>query len=276
MESNGGIKENNNLEIPIENNILKVISEQRKKCLCKIKNNEGENSIGFFCVIPFINENNFLPVLISNNANFEENANNKIFITFYNNNDNNAITYEIIIDTKRKIYLDKKTNISFIEIKDKDNVDPNLFLHLDAKMFNIDLEKELFNKFIYLIYHSENNYSEYTIGKIKKINQEQKYFEFISKNQLSSSGYPIFNLNNNMVIGIQTELLNKENNYYKCLIFNDLIELFFNQEFDKDFDNIINETLFNSIINSNEKNILSIISKFNNNDKLSLELKEIM
>ena len=278
MEISSGIKEKNDLDYfgnPIDNKILKVISEQTKNCLCHIKNNEGDNLIGFFCVIPFINNNNLLPILVLNNANFKENTINKIFITLCNNK-NNTITSEIIIDNKRKIYLDEEINISFIEIKDKDNIDKNLFLFLDEKNFNDDLEKELLNKQIYLIYYLENNYSDYTTGIIKKINKQKKNFEFISKNRLSSSGYPIFNFNNNRIIGIQTEHLNKEDNYHKGLIFNDLIELFFNKEFDKDFDNIINDVLFSSITKANEENILSILSKFNNNDKLALELKEIM
>ena len=278
METSSGIKEKNDLdyfENPIDNKILKVISEQTKNSLCHIKNNEGDNSIGFFCVIPFINNNNLLPILVLNNANFKENTINKIFITLCNNK-KNTITSEIIIDNKRKIFLDEEINISFIEIKDKDNIDKNLFLFLDEKNFNDDLEKELLNKQIYLIYYLENNYSDYTTGIIKKINKQKKYFEFISKNRLSSSGYPIFNFNNNRIIGIQNEHLNKEDNYHKGLIFNDLIELFFNKEFDKDFDNIINDVLFSSITKANEENILSILSKFNNNDKLALELKEIM
>ena len=281
METSSGINEKNDLdyfENPIDNKILKVIPEQTKNSLCHIKNNEGDNSIGFFCVIPFINNNNLLPILVLNNANFKENTINKIFITLCNNKNNTITseTSEIIIDNKRKIFLDEEINISFIEIKDKDNIDKNLFLFLDEKNFNDDLEKELLNKQIYLIYYLENNYSDYTTGIIKKINKQKKYFEFISKNRLSSSGYPIFNFNNNRIIGIQTEHLNKEDNYHKGLIFNDLIELFFNKEFDKDFDNIINDVLFSSITKANEENILSILSKFNNNDKLALELKEIM
>ena len=187
-------KTKNGLQIPIEKNILKVISEQTKNCLCKIKNNKGDNSIGFFCVIPFINNNNLLPILVLNNANFEENTINKIYITLSNNNDNNIINSEIIIETRRKIYLDREINISFIEIKDKDNIDKNLFLFLDEKIFNFEFY-ELYDKLIYLIYYTENNYSEYTTRKIKFIDQEKKYFEFRCKNQLSSSGYPIFNLN---------------------------------------------------------------------------------
>ena len=45
---------------------------QMKNCICKIYKEDGTKGTGFFCNIPFPNEFNLLPVLVTNNHILEE------------------------------------------------------------------------------------------------------------------------------------------------------------------------------------------------------------
>jgi len=56
-----------NASEPISIDILKTIIEQTEKSICKIDCNEEGKGTGFFCVIPFPDKFNLLPVLITNN-----------------------------------------------------------------------------------------------------------------------------------------------------------------------------------------------------------------
>ena len=63
-----GIKEKNIVGFPnvISYECTEKIIEQMKKNVCKIRIG-NEQSTGFFCKIPFPDENNLLPVFITNN-----------------------------------------------------------------------------------------------------------------------------------------------------------------------------------------------------------------
>ena len=45
---------------------------QMKNCICKIYKEDGSKGTGFFCNIPFPNEFNLLPVLVTNDHILEE------------------------------------------------------------------------------------------------------------------------------------------------------------------------------------------------------------
>jgi len=57
----------NNAMEPIPTDILEIILRQTKESICKIICNDRENGTGFFCLIPFPDKFNLLPVLITNN-----------------------------------------------------------------------------------------------------------------------------------------------------------------------------------------------------------------
>ena len=63
----------------------KKITEQMEKNICKIKigNNRGT---GFFCKVPFPDENNMLPVFITNNHVIDDKILYIIYIIFYGKN----------------------------------------------------------------------------------------------------------------------------------------------------------------------------------------------
>ena len=99
-------------------NILKF--NQIKKCICNIYNKSNIKRLGFFCKISFPDKFNLLPFLITSNniLSYNDIGNNKIIkISIDVNNERKYIK----VDNTRKIYISKKLNIIFIEIKE--NVD---------------------------------------------------------------------------------------------------------------------------------------------------------
>ena len=89
MSKQNNIEENDllNASEPVSVDNLKTIIEQIEKSICKIKcNNEG-NGTGFFCLIPFPDKFNLLPVLITNNHVIEKKdiSNGKIIKFSINN-----------------------------------------------------------------------------------------------------------------------------------------------------------------------------------------------
>ena len=98
--------------VPIE--VLEIIIEQSKKCICKIKCKEGGYGTGFFCIIPFPDKLHPLPVLMTNNHVIDKEGiikGNKIQFTI----NNDKINVEIIIDEIRRIYTNKKYDITIIK-----------------------------------------------------------------------------------------------------------------------------------------------------------------
>ena len=113
-------------EIFIENSPISISAKntenilfQMKNCICKIIKDDGNKGTGFFCKIKFKEE--LLPVLITNNHILNINNlinNNIITFTF---NDNKEVR-KIKINKERKIYTNKKIDITFIEIKESDKI----------------------------------------------------------------------------------------------------------------------------------------------------------
>jgi len=123
---------------------------QMKNCICKIYKEDGIKATGFFCKIPFPNEYNLLPVLVTNNHVLEENdLKNKKMIELTINDDKEDKT--IILDKKRIVFNCPELDITIIEIKsDKDNI--YNFLDIDE---NINKEKEIIEK----IYRKKSVYT---------------------------------------------------------------------------------------------------------------------
>ena len=142
---------------------------QMKNSICKIHKSNGSNATGFFCKIKYFNEQNLLPVLITNNhvLNEDDIADKKnVFITINNEKENKSI----YIDESRKKYTSSKFDITIIEIKKSDNIEFKTFLGIDENIFKdepIDFYRQ---KSIYLIYYPLGNKAAYSNGKIKNIN----------------------------------------------------------------------------------------------------------
>ena len=186
--------------IPFES--MKFIMEQMDKNICKIKCKCGEYGTGFFCLIPFPDKLNLLPVLITNNHILEENdiTQGKI-IEFSISND--KYFFRIVIDNLRKKYTNKDYDVTFIEIYKNDGLNINLFLDIDDMIYK-DNSKELYNgKSVYLLHYPFGTNVEYSFGKITNI-ENNGIIKHLCQTQKGSSGSPILNYLNLKVMGIHS------------------------------------------------------------------------
>ena len=185
-------------EININSEMIKLIEKQKKSCICKIKKNNSKYGTGFFCIIPFENNNNKINALITHNKVISE-VDISIGKDIYFSINNNEFKYKITINKSRKVYTEnKKYYITIIELKDTDNLNNISFLELDNSIKNLNQ--------IYIIYYL-NNYFQHSIDKIH-FNQKLNYITF---NKIGDLGCPIINLSNNKVIGINKEINENKN-----------------------------------------------------------------
>ena len=178
-----------------------IIINQMKKNIFKIYSNDGNKGSGFFCKIPFIN-NNELKVLITNNQviNLETEK-----ITISMNNDKEIRKLEL---NNRIKYTNKEFDITIIEIKEKDNI--NNYLELDENIMKKDSNALYLNNSIYILHYPLGNKLGVSYGILQRIYEDKKYnFGHLCSTRKGSSGSPILNLTNNKVIGIHKEAADK-------------------------------------------------------------------
>ena len=198
-----------NVSEPIPISALKTIIEQTEKTICKIKCKDDGNGTGFFCVIPFPDKFNLLPVLITNNHVLErEDISKGKKIKFLLNNEQ---SFEVLIDSSRKVYTDEKYDITIIEMKKNDNLNFNDFLEIDENIYKKDLNDTYRQKSVYLIYFPYGKKATYSNGVIKRISEDKFNIEHLCSTEPGASGCPIINLNNNRVMGIHKGADNNKN-----------------------------------------------------------------
>ena len=109
----------------------KKIIEQMERNICKINIGE-EQGTGFFCKIPFPNQDKMLPVFITNNHVINKDILNKDKIELDIKKEKTM--KEIKLNNRMK-YTNKEYDITIIEIKEEeDNI--NDFLELDDIIIN--------------------------------------------------------------------------------------------------------------------------------------------
>ena len=187
---------------PVNGEQYEKITDQMKMNLCKIDSNGGFGS-GFFCKIPFPDENIMLRVLITSNHILNEN-NIKNGETIKFSLQNNQIEKKIIIDNTRKTYTNKELDTTIIEIKPTDEI--NSFLEIDEKLYKKNTKKK---EEIYIIQYSKDKKYSFSTGKIHQFNKNNIENYCITGEE--SSGSPIFYLSNFKVIGIHKEKKNERN-----------------------------------------------------------------
>ena len=187
---------------PVLHKSMKYIIKQMETSICKIIT-DNIYGTGFFCVIPFPDMNNMLPVLITNNHVLNNEALEKGKEIEFTINDD-KFHFKIIIDENRKVYTnDKPFDISIIEIKKNDNNILLLnFLEIDEEMFNTDYYDEYNQKSVYLIHYPNGKKMEYSPGAIKNISLDNYIIQHLCSSEIGSSGSPIINLENYKVIGV--------------------------------------------------------------------------
>ena len=194
-------KDLHNASEPVSIDILKTIIEQTEKSICKIKCSEEGSGTGFFCVIPFPDKFNLLPVLITNNHVLQKKDISKGKIIKFSLN-NEKQFFEISIDSSRKAYTNEKYDITIIEIKKTDNLNVNDFLEIDENIYKDNLNDTYKQKSVYLIYYPYGKKASYSNGVIKSINEDNYNIEHLCPTKPGASGCPIINLYNNRVMGI--------------------------------------------------------------------------
>ena len=216
MATNSNDEKKDNLKMDPESiplSILEIIQKQTKTDICKIKCNDGRYGTGFFCLIPFPDKFNLLPVLITNNQILPKNEISKnSVIKFSLNNDEKNI--EIKIDESRKTYSNEQYGITMIEMKKEDNLDFNTFLEIDENISK-DTIKNI--KSVYLIHYPQEKESTFSHGKIKDISEDGNINHLCSTGP-GSYGCPILNLDNNRVIGIHKGVNKKEDCNYGTIM----------------------------------------------------------
>ena len=153
----------NNYPNIISYDCSKKIIEQMERNICKINIGE-EQGTGFFCKIPFPNQNKMLPVFITNNHVINKDTLNKEKIKL---DIKEAETMKEIKLNNRMKYTNEEYDITIIEIKTEDNI--NHYLELDDIILNDIISDENYNKeykneTIYIIQYPENKLK---ISKIK-------------------------------------------------------------------------------------------------------------
>ena len=171
---------------------------QMKNYICKIIKKEGEKGTGFFCKIPIPN-NDFLPVLITNNHVLKESDidNGKIIEITINNDKGYG---NITIDETRKKFTSKELDITIVEIKPDDKIKEFLDVDIDINNDIKILEKTYRKKSIYILHYIYGNNITVSYGLTNGI--VDKEIHHICNTEKGSSGSPILSLDSFKVIGI--------------------------------------------------------------------------
>ena len=177
----------------------KIILSQLEKCTCKIIKDIGNNGTGFFCKIPYPDQFNLLPALITNNHVLNENNLQKYCNIRFTINDDN-IEKNILIDDSRLVFTDKEIDITIIEIKLFDKIVH--FLEIDEDILT---EEENDNNSykeeqIYILQYPKGEKASYSVGRVKSILDFN--IEYYCYTDFGSSGSPILLLSKFKVIAV--------------------------------------------------------------------------
>ena len=240
-----------------------TILDQMKEKVCKISIGNGIKGTGFFCKIPYFDDNQLLPVLITNNQIINESIlnqeNKKISLTV------NNMGREIGLNNRIK-YTNKKYDITIIEIKEKDGI--SNYLEVDNNLNDKNI-LEYTKESIYLLHYPQSEEVSVSYGVIKEVNS-QNYYEFnhLCFVDTGSSGGPILNLSNNKVIGMHKATEKGKNFNTGLFLKNPISELINN----KKNINFIRKTTKNYLdMNSNISEMLSSHS----NQKMNYNINQI-
>ena len=163
------------------------------KCACKIIDGNIIGT-GFFCKIPYPDNDYLLPVLITCNHVFKPISKTKInFIT-------DKKYYNLSLDNCRLIYSSKKFDITMIEIKNDDGLNMDNFLEVDENIYNTNITSYCKDLSVYILHHEYGEELKFSPGVISSTQNINLYYT--CQTNPGSSGGPIINSNNLKVIGI--------------------------------------------------------------------------
>ena len=246
---------------------VEILNQMNKK-ICKIKMEDGAQGTGFFCKIHFPNEENLLPVLITNNHIISQQSlskENEIISLMIRNEQK----VKIINLSNRKSYTNPEYDITIIELKKEDNIQN--FLELDDNILNNifdnddnDNSNQIFLKeTLYILQYPEGKLSV-SYGVLDNILIDKKFnFNHSCSTKAGSSGSPIINLATNKLIGIHKEGL-QSSNYNRGTFLNYPIRAFIKEKIKINYkqsqkDKSINIGKINNIKNDIEEKYSGII-----------------
>ena len=207
----------------LSNQHKEYITKKAKNSMCKIETESNKNIVGFLCMIPFPKRFNLFPVLITINQIIIKDDISKGKIIAISND---FISKKILIDDSRKAYTNKENGVTFIEIKESDEIDLNSFLDIDFEFYENNPSKHYNNKEIYLLHENFDENNRFSLAKLKSVSEEKFILESNQSEIIEISGGPILNAYNYKVIGIHRNNLN-EGNFIK--IFIDCFNKFFKE-----------------------------------------------
>ena len=187
----------------------KAVSKQStKKILDQINNSLYKLNgkyVGFFCYIKYKNHN--IPVLITTCKILEEDNNINVTI----NDEKINLEFE---ETK---YLNKYYDLYIIELKNK-NLEGLEILDIDDILYKENSEEIFSKETMYIIHYNNQNENCVTFGVVNNIINEKLMCSFNIKSNVNGS--PIFNINNNKIIGIYKNNSKYYNNgiFFKFII----------------------------------------------------------
>ena len=243
-------KKLNNSPEPVTISGTKTILNQLMNCICKLNIN-GVNGTGFFCKIPF--QNNETKIFLMTNyhvldKNYYE-ANNKINLLI--NDEKEIKTIDLRI--KRNTYFNQDNDITLIEINENDNI--KNYLELDENLFRHNNNILYEHKSLYVLQYPQGGNASVSYGLLTSLDKYE--IKHICSTENGSSGSPILNLKSNKVIGIHKEgSINFEFNkgtYLKYILI----------DFIQKYTNKINENQYSIINNNNNFNIQNNYEKYN-------------
>ena len=170
---------------------MKKLLNLAEKRICKINCSNGTTGTGFFCSVVMDElESLKMRVLITNNQVLDE---DKIKlgkkINFTTNDDEQK--YEIEVDKERNIYTSRKYDITIIEIKKEDKIQPDAFFEIDDNIFKTDYNYK--NKIIYLLHYPKGKEMSFSHGTIKNVGKDENAYEIyhLCTSDHGSSGGPL-------------------------------------------------------------------------------------
>ena len=186
--------------IPITLESTEIILSQMKSSVCKIYLDNGNKGTGFFCKIPYPDDNNLKPFLITNNHVIDESYLNKDK-SFELTINNDKIKKKLNIGN-RITYTSKIYDTTIIEIyEDEDNIKD--FLQLDFNINEDDFNNIYINKSIYILHYPKIEDIRVSYGIIKSIDSTNNHsIHHLCSTDNGSSGSPILNAKTNKLIGI--------------------------------------------------------------------------
>ena len=189
---------------------MDIIKQKMEKSICKIKCPKGGFGTGFFCKMPFPNEFNLLPLLITNNHVLDD-TDIKVGNSFIFSLKNDELVFKILFHNKRKTYTNKKYDITMIELRQSDGLKGYSFLEIDDNVFMDNPNNYYPKKTIYLIHYPNGQKVEFSSGIIKNIFEDNYTITHLCTTKTGSSGGPLINIINHKVIGLHKGSKNSHN-----------------------------------------------------------------